>query len=333
MPESIVTLEDFLAVGKQDHLKDAHELTHVLIQLSLAAKVISNSVRKASLSDILGASGNTNVHGEQVQKLDEYADTVIVEMLSKGGSVCGIASEESEELISIPKHYETGPYVICIDPLDGSSNIDVNISVGTIFSIRKKRSEGRDAQLTDVLRPGAEQCAAGYVHYGPSTMFVFTSGSGVNGFTLDPSIDEFVLSHPDLKMPSPGTNVYSVNEAYMRQWTEGQQKLVHQFHGGQDGSDSFSSRYVGSMVADFHRTILRGGIFMYPGTRDNPKGKLRLLYEVAPLGFVCEQAGGLASDGKQPVRNIHPEDLHQRIPVFLGSPHLIKLAEQYLARN
>ena len=333
MSESIVTLEDFLAVGKQDHLKDAHELTRVLIQLSRAAKVISNSVRKANLLDIVGASGNTNVHGEQVQKLDEYADTVIGEMLSKGGSVCGIASEESEELISIPKHYETGPYVICIDPLDGSSNIDVNISVGTIFSIREKRSEGRDAQLIDVLQPGAEQCAAGYVHYGPSTMFVFTSGSGVNGFTLDPSIDEFVLSHPDLKMPSPGTNVYSVNEAYMRKWTEGQQKLVHQFHGGQDGSDSFSSRYVGSMVADFHRTILRGGIFMYPGTRDNPEGKLRLLYEVAPLGFVCEQAGGFASDGKQPVRNIHPEDLHQRVPVFLGSPHLIKLAEQYLARD
>lgn len=331
MPESMVTLEDFIAEKKQGHPSHTQVLTDALLQLSIAAKIISHSVRKASLLNILGESGNTNVHGEQVQKLDEYADAVIVEMLSKSGSVCGIASEESEELISIPEHYETGPYVICIDPLDGSSNIDVNISVGTIFSIREKRSEGRDAELTDVLRPGAEQCAAGYVHYGPSTMFVFTSGSGVHGFTLDPSIDEFVLSHADMKMPSPGKNVYSVNEAYVMKWTEGQQKLIHRFHGDEDGTDSFSSRYVGSMVADFHRTILRGGIFMYPGTREKPEGKLRLLYEVAPLAFVCEQAGGLASDGYQQVRDIHPEELHQRVPVFIGSPQLVKLAEHYLA--
>lgn len=333
MSESIVTIEQFIAGQEREHPDATGAFTDVLLQVSLAAKIISRSVSKAGLVDILGAAGSENVHGEQVQKLDEYADAVIAQVLGRGGSVCGIVSEESEHLIRIPEPHETGPYVIAIDPLDGSSNIDVNISVGTIFSIHRKRSSGRDAQASDVLQRGSEQCAAGYVHYGSSTMLVFTTGAGVHGFTLDPSIGEFLLSHPNLEIPTPGAHVYSVNEGYTTQWSEGQQRLVRRFRGEEDGVEAFSARYVGSMVADFHRTLLRGGIFMYPGTLAKPQGKLRLLYEVAPLSLLCEQAGGLASDGHDRILDIEPTDLHQRTPAFMGSPDLVQLVEHYLAED
>ncbi|MCG8468118.1 MAG: class 1 fructose-bisphosphatase [Gemmatimonadetes bacterium] len=329
----MVTVEQFIAEQEREHPDATGAFTDVLLQMSLAAKIIARSVNKAGLVDILGAAGTDNVHGEEVQKLDEYANDVIVEILGKGGSVCGIASEESERLILIPEGYETGPYVISIDPLDGSSNIDVNISVGTIFSIHRKRSTGRDVQESDVMQLGSEQCAAGYVQYGSSTMLVFTTGAGAHGFTLDPSIGEFLLSHPNMKMPRPGKRIYSINEGYAPKWSDGQRRLVERFRNGEGEEGSFSARYVGSMVADFHRTLLRGGIFMYPGTVDAPGGKLRLLYEVAPLAFVCEQAGGQASDGRHRVLDIEPTELHQRIPAFMGSPELVELAERYLAEG
>ncbi len=333
MSDSMMTVERFIAEQERLHPDATGTFTDVLLQLSLAAKIIARSVTKAGLVDIVGASGAKNVHGETVQKLDEYADDVIVEVVGKGGSVCGIVSEESERITTIPETYEAGPYVIAIDPLDGSSNIDVNISVGTIFSIHRKRSAGRDAQDSDALQPGAEQCAAGYVHYGSSTMMVFTTGAGVHAFTLDPSIGEFLLSHRNMKIPSPGKRIYSVNEGYTNKWTSGQQRLVERFRTGTGEEGSFSARYVGSMVADFHRTMLQGGIFMYPGTADAPRGKLRMLYEVAPMAMICEQAGGLASDGRNRILDIQPRELHERVPAYIGSPGLVELAERYLLED
>jgi len=333
VPDSMTTVERFIAEQERLHPDATGTFTDILLQLSLAAKIIARSVTKAGLVDILGAAGSENVHGERVQKLDEYADDVIVQVLGKGGSICGIVSEESERLVRIPDSYETGPYLIAVDPLDGSSNIDVNISVGTIFSIHRKLSPGREPEESDALQLGTEQCAAGYVHYGSSTMLVFTTGAGVHGFTLDPSIGEFLLSHPNLKMPTPGKRVYSVNEGYTSKWTDGQKRLVERFRNGEGDEGSFSARYVGSMVADFHRTLLYGGIFMYPGTIDNPSGKLRLLYEVAPLSLVCEQAGGRASDGRGRILDIQPTGLHQRVPAYMGSPELVELAEEHLAND
>lgn len=331
MPDSMITVERFIASQERQHPDATGTFTDILLQLSLAAKIIARSVNKAGLVDIVGASGSENVHGERVQKLDEYADAVIAQVVGQGGNICGIVSEESERITTVPEAHETGPYVIAIDPLDGSSNIDVNVSVGTIFSIHRKRSAGRDAQNSDALQPGSEQCAAGYVHYGSSTMMVFTTGAGVHGFTLDPSIGEFLLSHPNMKMPSPGQRVYSINEGYASKWTAGQQRLVERFRSGEGDEGSFSARYVGSMVADFHRTMLHGGIFMYPGTVEAPRGKLRMLYEVAPISMVCEQAGGLASDGYSRILDVQPKELHERVPAFIGSPDLVELAERYLA--
>jgi len=331
--ESIVTVEHFIAEQQRRHPDATGAFTDVLLQISLAAKIISRSVNKAGLVDIIGATENHNVHGEQVQKLDEYAHDVFVQILGKGGRVCGIVSEESDHAIRIPEGYDVGPYVVAIDPLDGSSNIDVNVSVGTIFSVHRKRSLGRDAQPSDALQPGAEQCAAGYVHYGASTMLVFTTGAGTHGFTLDPSIGEFLLSHRDMKMPSPGKKVYSVNEGYTTQWSEGQRSLMRYLRGEEGAAGGFSARYVGSMVADVHRTMLRGGLFMYPGTVTKPEGKLRLLYEVAPMAFVCEQAGGLASDGRRRILEIQPTELHQRVPAFIGSPELVERAEDFLVED
>ncbi len=330
MSQTIMTVERFIADQEREYPGATGAFTDILTQISLAAKVISLAVNRAGLIDVLGVSGSENVHGEEVQKLDLYSHEVMVSVLGGCAGLSGMVSEEVEGMIRIPEDRDTGPYVLAFDPLDGSSNIDVNVSVGTIFSLHRKLSPGRDAQPTDLLQKGFKQLAAGYVVYGSSTMLVFTTGTGVHGFTLDPSIGEFLLSHRDIKIPSPGKNIYSVNEAYFDHWPPGVQELVRRFRRKPRGGPDFSSRYVGSMVADFHRTLLRGGLFMYPGTIERPTGKLRLLYEVAPLAMVCEQAGGLASDGSQRVLDIEPTDLHQRVPTYLGSPSLVRMAERFL---
>jgi len=332
--EKNLTVEQFIARQEREHPEATGTFTDILFQLALAAKIIARSVNKAGLADILGYAGRQNVQGEEVKKLDEYADRVLIETVAKGGSICGVVSEEDEHVVPVPEPHEVGPYVIAFDPLDGSSNIDVNVSVGTIFSIHRRRSEGiRDAQEVDALQPGRDQCAAGYVLFGSSTMLVFTTGAGVHGFTLDPSIGEFLLSHPDMRIPNPGKRIYSINEGNTAAWTEAQRRLVRHLRGEEGGGEPFSARYVGSMVADVHRTLLYGGIFMYPATQTKPEGKLRLLYEVAPLSFVCEQAGGAATDGRQRILDIVPTDIHQRVPVFMGSTEYVRLAGEVLAQG
>ncbi|WP_425152624.1 class 1 fructose-bisphosphatase [Candidatus Palauibacter sp.] len=333
MSRSITTVEHFIAEQEREHPKATGAFTDILLGISLAAKVISAAVNRAGLIDILGVSGAENVHGETVQKLDDYANRVLVSVLGRCGSLSGMISEEEEGFIHIPESRDPGPYIIAFDPLDGSSNIDVNISVGTIFSVYRKRSTGKRVRKSDLLQPGSAQLAAGYVLYGSSTMLVFTTGAGVHGFTLDPGIGEFLLSYRNMKIPSPGKNIYSINEAYHDQWTPGQQRLVERFRRPPTGGAPFSARYVGSMVADFHRTLLRGGIFMYPRTREKPEGKLRLLYEVAPMALLCEQAGGRASDGRRRVLDLEPSGLHQCVPTFIGSPDLVEMAERFLAED
>jgi fructose-1,6-bisphosphatase I len=334
MAMQAVAVETFIIEQEREHPEATGAFTSVLTTLCLVAKVIARSVNQAGLIDILGKTGRTNVHGEEVKKLDEYANDVMVRTFQRRGYLAGMASEEEEGIISIPEPYEVGPYLLLFDPLDGSSNIDANISVGTIFSVhRRVNGGGRDITVDNFLQRGTEQCAAGYILYGSSTMLVFTTGAGVHGFTLDPSIGEFLLSNYEMKIPSPGKKIYSVNEGYFTNWTEGQQRLVRHFRGEEGNEESFSARYVGSMVSDFHRTLLYGGIYMYPGSRAKPEGKLRLLYEVAPLSLVCEQAGGRASDGRQRILDIQPTALHQRVPVYMGTSEHVELAEQYLAED
>ena len=291
-------------------------------------------LHKAGLVDVLGRTGNTNVHGEQVQKLDVFADEVMYKAMDHTGNLCCMASEEHPDVLPIPERFPRGKYVLLYDPLDGSSNIDVNVSIGTIFSVHRKISKGRDGCLEDCLQPGSRQVAAGYVVYGSSTMLVYTSGRGVYGFTLDPSIGEFLLSHPNLVMPDPPGRMYSINEAYYPRWSSGQQRLMQHLKGlDGEGMVSYSSRYIGSLVADFHRTLLKGGIFMYPADSKNPHGKLRLLYEAAPMAMICEQAGGRASDGRTGILSLIPEAIHQRTPLYIGSSEIVEMAESFLGED
>jgi fructose-1,6-bisphosphatase I len=323
----VVTISRFLVDQQRLHPEATGKFTDLLHDIALAAKVISREVNKAGLVDILGSTDDENVHGEQVQKLDAFANKVVIRALDHTGLVACMASEENEDLIPIPEKFKAGDYVVIFDPLDGSSNIDVNVSIGTIFSIHRKRSAGERGVLEDCLQPGSEQVAAGYVVYGSSTMLVYTSGAGVHGFTLDPSIGEFLLSHPLMRIPDPPKQVYSINEAYYTRWSRQQQKLVTwlKTEGG------FGSRYIGSLVADIHRTLLQGGLFMYPADRTSPRGKLRLLYEGAPMAMIVEQAGGRASDGHRDLLCIRPQALHERTPVFMGSSEFVDLAERFLA--
>ena len=330
MPDAhVVTISRFLVDQERLHPEATGAFTSLLIEIALAAKLISREVTKAGLVDILGAAGEENVHGEDVQKLDVFADRVVYKALDHTGLVACMASEENETFMPIPDKFPTGDYVVIFDPLDGSSNIDVNVSIGTIFSIHRKISTGERGTLDDCLQRGSEQVAAGYILYGSSTMMVYTTGAGVHGFTLDPSIGEFLLSHPDMTIPDPPRKVYSVNEAYFSRWTRGQQRLVS--HLKNDGG--FGSRYIGSLVADVHRTLLKGGLFMYPGEVASPEGKLRLLYEAAPMAMIVEQAGGRASDGVRRLMEIEPGSLHERTPVYLGSPEFVELAERYLGEG
>lgn len=308
--------------------------TNLLNELVVAAKVISREVNKAGLADILGATGKINVQGEQVQKLDDFANHVIIERMQHIGQLCCMASEEDADLIDIPPEYEKGDYIIVFDPLDGSSNIDVNVSIGTIFGIYKKKSKETriDYLLNDVLQPGREQVAAGYFIYGSSTMMVYTTGNGtgVHGFTLIPSVGEFLLSHKDIKIPEK-SKMYSVNEGNYPYWDDKTWKLVDHFKTkDMETNRPYSSRYVGSLVADFHRNLLKGGIFMYPADNKDPKkatGKLRLMVEANPLAYVIQEAGGYASDGHGPILDIEPSELHQRVPLFIGNKKDVELAE------
>lgn len=310
------------------------ELSDLLHDLSLAAKVISLEVNKAGLVDILGFTGSSNVHGEEVKKLDVYAHDMLIKAMDHGGHLCVMASEEDEDIIHIPPEFYIGKYVLLFDPLDGSSNIDANVSIGTIFSIYRRVSPGDGpGTLEDCLQPGFKQVAAGYIIYGSSTIFVYTAGNGVHGFTLDPSFGEFILSHPNIKTPKKG-KIYSINEGNYLYWHPGLKKYIKWLQ-EEDKSTGrpYSSRYIGSMVADIHRNLLYGGIFMYPADIRNPNGKLRLMYECNPMAFIVEQAGGRASDGKRRILEIQPEKLHQRVPIFIGSEEDVLMVEKFLREN
>ncbi len=303
--------------------------TGLLNDIALAAKIISREVNHAGLAEMLGDTGEENSHGERVQKLDIFADDVMRQVLHHTGLITCMASEEKEFFWPVPDSFPSGEYVVIYDPLDGSSNIDVNVSIGTIFSIHSKISSSERGELSDCLQAGKHQVAAGYVLYGSSTMFVYTTGRGVHGFTLDPSLGEFVLSHESMCFPDPPRRVYSINEAHYNSWKTGQQLLIDHL---KDGGD-FSSRYIGSLVADFHRTLLQGGIFMYPSGKGAPEGKLRLLYECSPIAMLAKQAGGRASTGARDVLEVIPDSLHQRVPLYVGNSELVDLAEEFLAEE
>jgi fructose-1,6-bisphosphatase I len=310
--------------------------THILYELIVAAKVISKEVNKAGLVDILGSTGEINIQDEAVQKLDVFANRIIVERMQHIGQLCCMGSEEIADLIDIPPQYPKGNYILLFDPLDGSSNIDVNISIGTIFGIYKKVGDETDINflLHEVLQPGLKQVAAGYFIYGSSTIMVYTTGNGVHGFTLFPSVGEFLLSHEDIRIPEKG-KIYSVNESNYPYWDEKTRSLIDYFKTkDKDSGRPYTARYVGSLVADFHRNLLKGGIFMYPADLKDPKkpsGKLRLMVEANPLAMVVEQAGGYASDGHGPILDIQPTDLHQRVPLYIGSRKDVELAETFIS--
>lgn len=328
---SVTTLKRHIVEEERKHANVTGAFSNILCTITLAAKIISRAVNKAGITDFLGATGDTNVQGERVQKLDVYSEDVICRAMEPTGTLCCMVSEESPEILRIPEKYPKGKYVLIFDPLDGSSNIDVNVSIGTIFSIHEKISDGEDGTLEDCLQAGCRQLAAGYVLYGSSTMLIYTSGHGVHGFTLDPSIGEFILSHRNILIPDAATPLYSINEAYYPLWSPRQQALMRRLKGLDGESDfSCSARYIGSLVADFHRTLLKGGIFMYPADSRNPEGKLRLLYESSPMAMVCEQAGGRASDGRSRILDLAPKTLHQRTPLYIGSRDLVELAEHFL---
>ncbi len=303
------------------HPEATGAFTRLLWDLTLAAKTISREVNKAGLIDLLGSTGASNVQGKEVQKLESYAQETIYGAMEHGGHLCCMASEEVADVIKIPETYAKGSYVLVFDPLDGSSNIDVNVSVGTIFSVLRKVTPGDDGDERDCLQKGTEQVAAGYVIYGSSTLLVYTTGKGVHGFTLDPSIGEFLLSHPDIHIPESG-KIYSINEGNTHLWDRGTRAYVNYVKSSVCSSEPKTLRYIESLVADFHRNLLKGGIFLYPADcRDpeNPKPKLRLLYEGNPMAFIVEQAGGAASTGRERILDIEPQHLHQRVPLIVGS--------------
>lgn len=302
-------LNSFILDEERNFPNATGSLSRALVAIESAAKVIASHVRMAGLADVLGKAGKTNVQGEEVQKLDELANQLMIDYLSASGEFFALASEELDEPI-FPEEGKDAKYVIAFDPLDGSSNIDVNVNIGTIFSIHRRVN----SDVSDFLQEGYKQVAAGYIVYGSSTMFVLSTGNGVNGFTLDPSVGMFLLSHPDMKLPEKG-KIYSFNESNIKKWEP--QALVKFIETLKE--EGYTSRYIGSMVADVHRTLIKGGIFAYPADTKNKNGKLRLLYEAAPMAFLTVQAGGMATTGYEDILNIKPSDVHQRVPVFLGS--------------
>lgn len=328
-----MTLARHIIEGQKKYPEATGELSRLLHDLSLAAKVISLEVNKAGLVDILGFTGDNNVHGEQVKKLDMFAHDMMFRAMDHGGHLCVMASEEEEDIIHIPEPYKVGKYVLLFDPLDGSSNIDANISIGTIFSIyRRITPEGRPGTLQDCLQKGMEQVAAGYVVYGSSTILVYTTGEGVHGFTLDPSFGEFLLSHENIKTPKK-SKIYSINEGNYKYWHPGLKNYIKYLQEEDETTGRpYTTRYIGSMVADIHRNLLYGGIFMYPADSRSPNGKLRLMYECNPMAFIVEAAGGRATDGKKRIMEIQPETLHQRTPIFIGSEEDVLMVEKFMAQ-
>jgi fructose-1,6-bisphosphatase I len=324
MPESNApsygwTFERHILEEQRTHPDATGELTTLFQQLALATKIIGSRVNQAGLAGVLGVTGETNVQGEHVTKLDVFANNALIHCLEAGGQVCLMASEEVDDPIPIPTDYPRGKYVLMFDPLDGSSNIDVNVSIGTIFSVHKRVTAGDEPAISDCLQPGYKQVAAGYVIYGSSTMFVYTTGQRVHGFTLDPTVGEFFLSHPNIQMPARG-KIYSINEGNESKWDPKVRDWVRWMKTPDKASGRpYSGRYVGTLVADFHRTLLKGGIFAYPADANNPNGKLRLLYEASPMAFVARAAGGNASTGAQDILDVVPTELHQRVPLYIGS--------------
>ncbi len=326
-----MTVTEHILEKQRENPEATGAFTRLLSELIVAAKIISREVNKAGIADILGYTGRQNIQEEDVQKLDEFSNRTIIERMGHIGQLCVMASEEDADIIEIPARYPRGNYVLIYDPLDGSSNIDVNVSIGTIFSIHRKISDEEDGTLSDVLQPGYKQVAAGYFIYGSSTMMVYTTGQGVHGFTLFPSIGEFLLSHENIRIPERG-KIFSVNESYYNYWSDGVRRLVEHFK-SPDTKPVYTARYIGSLVSDFHRNLLKGGIFMYPADTKDPKkphGKLRLMCEANPLAFVVKEAGGYASTGKKPILEVEPEELHQRVPLFIGSKKDVELAERYV---
>ena len=322
----VKTLSEFIIEKQDDFPFASGELTRLLNDIVIASKIVNREVNKAGLADILGATTQENIQGETQQKLDVFSDDQFIAALKNGGEACGIASEENDDFLAFDSlRSKNGKYIVAFDPLDGSSNIDVNVSIGTIFSIYRRVSEmGTLATEADFLQKGENQVAAGYVIYGSSTMLVYTTGNGVNGFTLDPSIGEYCLSHPNLSIPKNG-KIYSINEGNLAYCSDAiNNYITYCKEIDKPTNRPYSARYIGSMVADFHRNMIKGGIFIYPETTKAPKGKLRLLYECNPMAFLMEQAGGIASTGKHRIMEIEPEELHQRVPTIMGSKNMVK---------
>lgn len=325
----ITTIEQHILEQQKNFPGATGTLTGLLYDVALAGKIIADQTTHAGLVEILGLTGETNVQGESVMKLDMLADQTILTLTARTGRLAALVSEEHPDILSIPPEYPTGKYVLVYDPLDGSSNIDFNVSIGTIFAIYHRKSEDGPGKMEDCLRKGSEMVAAGYIVYSASTMMVYSAGNGVHGFTLDPNIGEFLMSHPDVRIPDKG-GYYSTDQGYENYWSEGVRRFTHHL---QTSNSIKSQRYVGSLVADFHRTLLSGGVFYYPAnSKDSLRvnGKLRLLYEAAPLAFIAEHAGGYASDGRQRILDIQPETLHQRTPLFIGNRELVEKAEDLI---
>ena len=319
MRGKVVTVSRYIMERERDFPHASGEFSNLLSDILLAGKLIHRQVTRAGLLDVLGKTGDVNVQGEEVMKLDDFANRTIFQALDHTGYLCVMASEENEDVLSIPEQYPIGKYVLNFDPLDGSSNIDANVSVGTIFSIHRRVTPGDGpGSANDCMQIGRKQIGAGYLVYGSSTMLVYSTGQGVHGFTYDPSVGEFLMSHEDIRIPKRGS-IYSINEGYSDRWDEGTSRYVASLK-----KRPYKSRYIGSLVADFHRTLLYGGIFLYPADKKTPNGKLRLLYEASPLAFIAEQAGGMALDGKQPVLDVEPKSLHQRTPLIIGSEEDVK---------
>jgi len=305
---------------------EAQDLSAIMTRIALAAKLISRRLSRAGLmADVLGFTGDTNVQGESVKKMDVYANDVFISVFKQSGLVCRLASEEMEKPYYIPENCPIGRYTLLYDPIDGSSNVDINLNVGSIFSIRQQQGEDLDGEAKDLLQNGREQIAAGYVIYGPSTMLVYSLGNGVHSFILDPSLGEFILAQENIKIPEHGP-IYSTNEGNFWQWEESIREYTRYVH----RHEGYTARYSGALVGDIHRILMQGGVFLYPGTVKKPEGKLRLLYETSPLAFLIEQAGGRASDGVQELLDIVPSHLHMRTPLVIGSPEDVKLVESFI---